>query len=97
MNDRLDDELKTLGNEPAPARFALVEAQVWREIESARRARSAAPAILVVRAGAVAGALGLGVVAGGATAVAVAAEVQEISALSVKAELAPSTLLDHHE
>ena len=33
---------------------------------------------------------------GGATAVAVAAQSEEVSAFSAKAELAPSTLLDHH-
>ena len=42
------------------------------------------------------GALGLGVASGGATAVAVAAQSEEVSAFSAKAELAPSTLLDHH-
>ena len=38
----------------------------------------------------------MGVLGGGATAVAVAGEVQEVSVFSVQTELAPSTLLDNH-
>ena len=78
------------------AGYQSLEARVWQGIERVRQARAAAPTLLAVRAAAVVGALGLGVASGGATAVAVAAQSQEVSAFSTKAELAPSTLLDHH-
>jgi hypothetical protein len=96
MDDRLDDELRALRSEPLPAGYQRLEARVWQGIERVRQARAAAPTLLAVRAAAVVGALGLGVASGGATAVAVAAQSQEVSAFSAKAELAPSTLLDHH-
>lgn len=96
MNDRLDDDLQALKAEPTPAAYDLIEARVWRGIAALRQARQAAPALYAMRAAAVVGALGMGVASGGAAAVAVARQGQEISAFSVQAELAPSTLLDHH-
>jgi hypothetical protein len=96
MDDRLDDDLRTLKAEPTPEAYELIEPRVWRGIAAMRQARQAAPALYAVRAAAVVGALGLGVASGGAAAVAVASEGQEISAFSVQAELAPSTLLDNH-
>lgn len=96
MDDRLDDDLRTLKAEPTPEAYELIERRVWRGIAAVRQARQAAPALYAVRAAAVVGALGLGVASGGAAAVAVASEGQEISAFSVQAELAPSTLLDNH-
>ncbi|MBN9318748.1 MAG: hypothetical protein BGN86_15110 [Caulobacterales bacterium 68-7] len=96
MNDGLDDELRALRSEPLPASYQRLEARVWKGIERVRQARAAAPTLYVARAAAVIGALGLGVASGGVTAAAVAAQSQEVSAFSVKAELAPSTLLDHH-
>jgi hypothetical protein len=99
MKDGLDDELRALGGEAPPADYDGLEARVWRDIGAARQARQArqvAPALLAVRVASVVGALGLGAAAGGATAVAIAGEAQEVSAFSVEADLAPSTLLDHH-
>ena len=96
MDDRLDDELRALRSEPLPASYQRLEARVWKGIERVRQARAAAPTLYAARAAAVIGALALGVASGGATAAAVAAQSQEVSAFSVKAELAPSTLLDHH-
>ena len=96
MNDGLDDDLRALRDEPPGGAYDQLETRVWRSIEEVRQARRAAPAVLAARTAAVVGALGLGVVGGGATAVAVAAEVQEISVFSVRTELAPSTLLDDH-
>lgn len=96
MDDRLDDDLRALKAEPAPKAYDLIDARVWRGIAAVRQTRRAAPALYVLRAAGVVGALGLGVVSGGAAAVAVTNEGQEISAFSVQAELAPSTLLDHH-
>ncbi len=72
-----------------------LEAGIWQGIERVRQARAAAPTLYAARAAAIVGALGLGVASGGATATAVAAQTQEVSAFSIKAELAPSTLLDH--
>lgn len=96
MNDRLDDELRALRSEPRPASYQELESGVWKGIERVRQARAASPTLYAARAAAVIGALGLGVASGGATAAAVAAQSQEVSAFSLKAELAPSTLLDHH-
>ncbi len=96
MNDRLDDELRALRSEPTPAGYQQLESRVWQGVERVRQARAAAPTLLAVRAAAVGGALGLGVASGGATAAAVASQSQEVSAFSIQAELAPSTLLDHH-
>lgn len=97
MNDRLDDELRALGRETPTGGYGQVEARVWRAIDEARTLRRAAPVLFGVRAAAVAGALGLGVLGGGATAAALAGEVLEVSAFSVHTGLAPSTLLDNHE
>ena len=97
MNSKLDDELRLLRGEPPAGGFQQIEPRVWRSIEGVRQARAAAPTLYVARAAAVAGALGLGIASGGATAAAVAGQPQEISAFSVRAQLAPSTLLDHHE
>ena len=97
MDQRLDDELKALKAEPTPVAYDLIEHRVWRGIAAVRQTRQAAPVVYAIRTAAVVGALGLGVASGGATAVAIAHEGQEISAFSVQAELAPSTLLDHHK
>lgn len=94
MNERLDEELRALRDgEPRPLAYNHIETRVLSRIAEVRRAT---PALYAVRAAGVAGALGLGVVGGGATAVAVAGEVQEVSVFSVQTELAPSTLLDNH-
>lgn len=96
MNDRLDHELRALRGEPPATAYDQIEQRVWRGIEGVRRARQAAPLLYAVRTAAVVGALGLGVAGGGVAAIAVASETQETSAFSIKSELAPSTLLDHH-
>jgi hypothetical protein len=97
MNERLEDELRSLRAEPRAAAYDEIDQQVWRRIDGVRRARSAAPILYAVRTAAVVSALGLGIATGGATAAALAAYPQEVSAFSVRADLAPSTLLDHHE
>lgn len=97
MNDRLDEALSILRSQPPPVSCHELELNVWRGIDRIRQARAAAPALFAVRAAALLGALGLGVASGGATASALAAEPQEMSAFSVNAQLAPSTLLDHHK
>lgn len=94
MNKRLDDDLQALREgELTPLGYNHLETKVWARIADVRRAT---PFHYAVRAAGIVGALGLGVVGGGATAVAVAGEVQEVSVFSVQTELAPSTLLDHH-
>lgn len=95
MNLDLDDDLRALRAEQTPASYELIEPRVLRGIAAARKAREAAPALYAARAAALVGALSLGVATGAAAAVAVAAEGREISAFSVQAELAPSTLLGH--
>lgn len=97
MTNNLDGEIEALRSEPPSPRYDDIDPGVWRGIAEARRVRQAAPMLYAVRAAAVVGALGLGVAGGGATAVAIANEAPEVSAFSIHTELAPSTLLDHHE
>ena len=97
MNNQLDEELRALRAESPPARLHQLEAHVWRQIARQGEAAISPQAIFALRAAAVAAALGLGIAGGGLTAVAVASEPQEVSVFSVRAQLAPSTLLDHHE
>lgn len=93
MNERLDEELRALRiGEPPPLAYHHLETKVLARIGEARRAT---PVLYAVRVAGIAGALGLGIV-GGAAAVTVASESQEVSAFAVATELAPSTLLDNH-
>ncbi len=96
MNHKLDVLIGAAKAEPPPAAYNSIEQRVWGEIESVRNTRRAAPIVFAARACGVVGALVLGIAGGGMTAVAVAREAQEISAFSIKTEIAPSTLLDHH-
>lgn len=95
MDRDLDHHLEALRGEPPAAGLDDLEGRVWRRVEDVRLARRAAPAIYAARSAAMLVALAVGAVTGGATAVAVARETQEISVFSVDTELAPSTLLDH--
>ncbi|WP_041373351.1 hypothetical protein [Phenylobacterium zucineum] len=94
MSRRLEDELIQLGAEPPPAGLDELESRVWRRIAEVRAARAAAPVTNSVRVAAVIAALGLGAASGSLTAAAAAVEPSEISAFSLRADLAPSTLLD---
>lgn len=96
MKHRLEDELIAMRGEPPAPRYGRIEAQVWASIDSVRQHRMAARELVGVRIAALAVALGVGMVGGGAAALAVADERQEVSVFSVNAELAPSTLLDRH-
>ena len=94
MNEQLDEELRALRNEELPPpRYDHLETQVLQTISEARRRT---PAVYAVRAASITVALGLGVVGGGAAAVAITGEANEVSVFSVQTELAPSTLLDSH-
>ena len=94
MNEQLDAELRALRNEELPPpRYDHLETRVLQTISEARRRT---PAVYAVRAASITVALGLGVVGGGAAAVAVTGEASEVSVFSVQTELAPSTLLDSH-
>ena len=95
MTADFDKELRALRAEPPAPGYDQIDEGVWRGIAESRRSRQAAPMLYAIRAAGVVGALGLGVASGGATAVALAREAPEVSAFSIKAELAPSTLLDH--
>lgn len=95
MNDELDALIGAARAEPPPTAYQSIEQRVWDKIGGVRNARRAAPLVFAARAAGVVGALVLGIAGGGMTAVAVARETQEISAFSIKTELAPSTLLDH--
>ena len=92
MRDELDQMLEVLRRSPTASLHGL-EGQIWARIDSARDARRMSSALLPVRAACVIAALGVGLAGGTFTAVAAAREPAEISAFSVDAHLAPSTLL----
>lgn len=95
MNHWLDDDLKASKSEAPPEKLNQLELRVWAEI-SHLRAAPAASLLLPVRAASLVAALGLGLAGGSFAAAASAGDPDEISAFSVKARLAPSTLLDGH-
>lgn len=88
MSDKLDQLLMAAREQPYEALPGL-EGQVWAMID----ARRAAGLLVLLRGTSVAAALGLGMVGGSLAANAAARRPPEISALSVDAHLAPSTLL----
>ncbi len=92
MSDKLDQLFAGLRSQP-PETLPGLEGRVWGRIESWRERRRAASMLAPLRAGAVVAALGLGVVGGSLAANAAASAPPEISAFSVNAHLAPSTLL----
>lgn len=93
MSDELDQMLEALRRSPTAPLHGL-EGQVWARIDSARDARRVSGALLPVRAACVIAALGVGLAGGSFAATAAAREPAEISAFSIDAHLAPSTLLD---
>lgn len=92
MNDNLDDLFAALRRQPH-ADLSGVEVQVWNRIAAGRERRRAASALVPLRAASVVAALGLGVVGGSLAASAAARTPPEVSAFSLNAHLAPSTLL----
>jgi len=91
MSDRFDHLFEALRREPDAALPGL-EGRVWTAIEAWRQSRRAAYALVPLRAASVVAALGLGLVGGSLTAAA-ARTPPEVSAFSIDAHLAPSTLL----
>lgn len=92
MSDRLDQLLEALRRQ-THADLPGLEGQVWARIDAWRESRCASNALVPLRAASVVAALGLGVVGGSLAADAAARTPPEISAFSVDAHLAPSTLL----
>jgi hypothetical protein len=95
MSDRLDAELQALKGVALAAPNGLEQA-VWSRIEAVRESRRLTLVMVPVRAACVLAALGVGVAGGGLVAAASARDTHEISAFSVDAYLAPSTLLGGH-
>ncbi|MGR4863541.1 hypothetical protein [Caulobacter sp. LARHSG274] len=95
MGDRLDAELQALKG-VVPAAPGGLEQAVWRRIEAVRESRRLAPVMVPVRAACVLAALGAGMAGGGLAAATSARDAHEISAFSVDAYLAPSSLLGGH-
>jgi predicted phage gp36 major capsid-like protein len=95
MSDRLDAELQALKGASFAAPGGLEQA-VWRRIEAVRESRRLAMVMVPVRAACVVAALGVGVAGGGLAAAGAARDAHEISAFSLDAYLAPSTLLGGH-
>ena len=91
MSDRLDLLLATLRDRPREPLPGL-EARVWATIDSWRAGRASSYALAPLRVASVVAALGLGMV-GGSLAVRTTHTAPEVSAFSIDARLAPSTLL----
>jgi hypothetical protein len=92
MSDRLDHLFEALRREP-DADLPGLEGRVWARIDAWREHRHASKALAPLRAASVVAALGLGIVGGSLAADAAGRAPVEISAFSVDAHLAPSTLL----
>lgn len=92
MSDKLDQLFEALRRQP-DAELPGLEGQVWARIDAWRENRRASSALVPLRAASVMAALGLGLVGGSLAANAAARTPPEISAFSVDAHLAPSTLL----
>jgi hypothetical protein len=92
MSDKLDEFFEALRRQPHAELHGL-ESQVWARIDAWRDSRRASIALVPLRAASVVAALGLGMVGGSLAANAAARTPSEISAFSVDAHLAPSTLL----
>lgn len=93
VDNRLDRALAGLKAEPLDRRFDQLEPQVWARI-AAGEGRDGAWLFVPVRAAGVAVALVFGLALGGVGASEARAERQEVSAFSLDASLAPSTLLE---
>jgi hypothetical protein len=94
MNRRLDDVLLAAKADAPSSGLERIESAVWRRIEAMRESRDMSSVFLPVRGAAVVAALGIGVAAGGFAAAEARKTTPEVSAFSVDARLAPSTLLD---
>lgn len=92
MSDKLDHLFEALRREP-DADLPGLEGEVWARIDAWRERRHTSNALAPLRAASVVAALGLGIVGGSLAASAAARAPVEISAFSVDAHLAPSTLL----
>jgi hypothetical protein len=92
MNDKLDHLFEALRQEP-DADLPGLEGRVWTRIDAWRQSRRASNALVPLRAVSVVAALGLGMVGGSLAARAASHSPSEVSAFSVDAHLAPSTLL----
>jgi hypothetical protein len=91
MSDKLDHLFEALRQEPG-VELPGLEGQVWTRIDAWRQDRRASDALMPLRAASIVAALGVGAL-GGSLAAAAARTPPEISAFSVDAHLAPSTLL----
>lgn len=92
MSDKLDHLFEALRQEP-DAELPGLEGHVWTRIDAWRQGRRASAALVPLRAASIVAALGVGVLGGSLAAGAAARTPPEISAFSVDAHLAPSTLL----
>lgn len=95
MGDKLNQAFEALRRAP-PDNLDGLEGRVWNRIERLREARASALALAPLRAASVVAALGLGVAGGSLAASAAVRSPPEISAFSIDAHLAPSTLLAGH-
>ena len=91
MSDDLDQRLRRLCASPADRDLEPLEAAVWRRVSVRQAERAEAAAVRPFAAAGVAGALLLGLVAGGRDAGSPATS--ELAVFSAHSALAPSTLL----
>ncbi len=97
MDGNLERALQSLKEADADRSPDGIESAVWRSIEQDRTHRVRAFVLIPILALTVCLALGVGVLIGNATAVTRAQDKSEISVLSVRPALAPSTLLGARE
>ena len=92
MSDELDHMMAAARGAPHD-RLDGLEGRVWKRIDHLRQSRRASALLIPLRAASVVAALGAGMI-GGSHATSSAKGPAEISAFSLNAHLAPSTLLD---
>ncbi|KSB90458.1 hypothetical protein AS593_13340 [Caulobacter vibrioides] len=93
MGEELDHLMEAMRRQPQ-ARLDGLEGRVWARIDGLRRTGRAMPLLTPLRAASVMAALGLGMLGGSLVSQPSARGAVEVSAFSVDAHLAPSTLLD---
>lgn len=91
MSQELDHMIEAMRRQPQ-ARLDGLEGRVWARIDALRQ--PSAMLLTPLRAAAVVAALGIGMVGGNLATASATSKPVEITAFSVEAHLAPSTLLD---
>jgi hypothetical protein len=94
MTRHLDDWIATLAAAPADRPLEALDAEIGRDIAARRREARAVKALAPLRMATVAGALAIGVTAGGAVAMAGIGAPHPAGPFAAATQLAPSALLE---